>query len=98
MPYEHVPSAQVAQLQSTKLDAMNAFYIATLGSAKSLSLDKRVGNFLPGKEADFVCLDLEATPLLKYVFLCTCAGVGVWGCVGVRRRLMSCVWILKPLP
>jgi len=34
-----------------------ALYLATLGGAKVLSLDKEIGNFTPGKEADFIVLD-----------------------------------------
>ena len=30
-----------------------------------VNLDERIGNFTPGKEADFVVLDLAATPLLE---------------------------------
>jgi guanine deaminase len=44
---------------------MQAFYLATLGGAKSLYLDQRLGNFAVGKEADFVVLDLDATPIMK---------------------------------
>lgn len=36
---------------------VEALYLATLGGAKVLSLDNRIGNFKPGKEADFVVLD-----------------------------------------
>ena len=38
--------------------------MATLGGAKVLGMDKYVGNFEPGKEADFVVMDLKATPLI----------------------------------
>lgn len=55
---------KVVQLQKQKLSAMLGFYLATLGGAKALSLDDRLGNFAPGKEADFVVLDPTATPLL----------------------------------
>ena len=44
---------------------MKAFYLVTLGGAKSLYLDQRLGNFEAGKEADFVVLDLAATPIMK---------------------------------
>jgi guanine deaminase len=44
---------------------MKAFYLATLGGAKSLYLDSQLGNFAVGKEADFVVLDLAATPIMK---------------------------------
>lgn len=56
---------KVAQLQNDKLSAFEAFYLATLGGARALSLDNVLGNFDPGKEADFVILDPGATPLLR---------------------------------
>jgi len=55
---------KVAQLERQRLSPLRAFYLATLGGARGLHLDDRIGNFEPGKEADFVALDLEATPLL----------------------------------
>jgi guanine deaminase len=55
---------QVAQLQGQSLSAFQAFYLATLGGAKALSLDAHIGNFDLGKEADFVVLDPQATPLM----------------------------------
>lgn len=36
------------------------FYAATLGGAKALMQEERIGNFLPGKDADFVILDARA--------------------------------------
>ena len=41
-----------------------ALPISTLGGAKALSLDDRLGSIKPGKEADFALLDPAATPLL----------------------------------
>jgi len=55
---------KVGQLQGDNLDPLHAFYLGTLAGAKALHVDGRVGNLLPGKEADFVVLDLSATPLL----------------------------------
>lgn len=59
---------KVMQLQQQKLSAYEAFYLATLGGAKSLSLDHLIGNFEVGKEADFVVIDPCSTPLqqLRY--------------------------------
>ncbi|MCX5386879.1 guanine deaminase [Streptomyces sp. NBC_00083] len=59
-----------------KLTAWRAFYLATLGGARALYLDKPyennkglggpgIGSFRPGNEADFVVLDLAATPVIK---------------------------------
>lgn len=56
---------KVAQLNSEKLSAMQAFYLATLGGARALDLDRMIGNFEPGKEADFVVLNLASTPLVE---------------------------------
>jgi guanine deaminase len=55
---------KVAQLTGQRLSAWRAFYLATLGGARSLGLDDRIGNFEPGKEADFVVLRLDPTPLM----------------------------------
>lgn len=55
---------KVLQLQNTTLTVHEGLYLATLGSAAALRLDSLLGNFEPGKEADFVVLDPESTPLL----------------------------------
>jgi guanine deaminase len=54
---------KVMQLQGDSLSAHQALHLATLGSAESLSLGAHIGNFEPGKEADFIVLDDAATPL-----------------------------------
>ncbi len=56
---------QIAQLQDQRLHPPRAFYLATLGGARILGLDVRIGHFGIGCEADFVVLDLAATPLLE---------------------------------
>ena len=56
---------KVQQLISEKLSPLRAFYMATLGNARALYLDDAIGNFTPGKEADFVVLDEQATPLIE---------------------------------
>ncbi|MFT5692788.1 MAG: guanine deaminase [Oceanicoccus sp.] len=57
---------KIMQLQGQSLHPYQAFYWLTLGNAKSLRLDHLLGNFEAGKEADFLILDMCATPLLKY--------------------------------
>jgi guanine deaminase len=54
-----------ASLQSYRLRASEAFYHATLGGAHALRLDDKIGNFAPGKEADFVVIDPDVTPLQR---------------------------------
>ena len=56
---------KVLQLQNHSLSVFQAFYLATLGAATALSLEDKIGSFEPGKEADFVVWDLQATPLMK---------------------------------
>lgn len=56
---------KVMQLQGQSLSIFQAFYLATLGAARSLSIDDKLGSFDVGKEADFVVLDLQATPLME---------------------------------
>ncbi|WP_407279942.1 guanine deaminase [Aromatoleum evansii] len=55
---------KVLQLNGQSLSPERAFYLATLGGARSLYLDDRIGSFAPGCEGDFVVLDPAATPLL----------------------------------
>lgn len=55
---------KVAQLRGQRLSPWQAFYLATLGGARALALDEYIGNFAPGKEADFVVLRLDSTPLM----------------------------------
>lgn len=57
---------KVLQLQNQTLSPFEAFYLATLGGAKAIDISDKVGNFTPGKEADFIVLNLSgSTPLLK---------------------------------
>ncbi|MGZ6039348.1 MAG: guanine deaminase [Phenylobacterium sp.] len=55
---------KVGQLGGEALDPMHAFYLATLAGARAMKIDGHVGNLAPGKEADFLVIDLAATPLL----------------------------------
>ncbi len=55
---------KVGQLRGDNLNPLHAFYLGTLAGARALRIDDKVGNLAPGKEADFLVLDLAATPLL----------------------------------
>ncbi len=56
---------KVCHLKGHKLEPYKSFYLATLGGARALNMGDKVGNFEVGKEADFLVLDLAATPLLE---------------------------------
>jgi guanine deaminase len=57
---------KVAALRGDRLNAVQAFYLATLGGAHSLYLDDRLGKIEAGYDADLCILDPKATPLLAY--------------------------------
>lgn len=57
---------KTAQSVGRPLDAIQAFWLATLGGARALRLDDRIGRVAPGYEADLCVLDLKATPLLAF--------------------------------
>lgn len=50
--------------RSLRLSAAKALYSVTLGSAASLHLENKIGNFEVGKAADFVVLDTGASRVL----------------------------------
>ncbi|MDJ0958847.1 MAG: guanine deaminase, partial [Arenicellales bacterium] len=57
---------KVAQMTGYSLGAPHTFYLATLGAARALYLDDKIGSIAVGKEADMVVLDLKATPILEH--------------------------------
>lgn len=51
-----------AEAERNKISPYRGFWSITLGGAEALYIDDLVGNFQPGKEADFVALDWTAGP------------------------------------
>lgn len=49
-----------------RLPADEAFYLATLGGARALGWEDRIGSLAPGSEADIVVLDSRATPAMAH--------------------------------
>jgi guanine deaminase len=56
---------KVQQVQGVSLSPFHLWYLATLGGARTLSLDGESGSIELGKSADFLVLDLHATPLVS---------------------------------
>jgi len=55
---------KVMQLRGQRLDPLSSFYKVTLGNARALSLEDRIGSIAPGRDADLVVLDAGATPAM----------------------------------
>ncbi len=53
---------KVMQLRGQRLTPFRSFFHMTLGNARAMSLEGRIGSLEPGKEADIVVLDSSATP------------------------------------
>ena len=56
---------KVLQLQGQRLDPLTSFYRITLGNARALSLEERIGTLDEGTDADLVVLDANATPAMR---------------------------------
>lgn len=54
-------SYKVQQLRGYSMSVFESLYKCTLGSAKALKLDDRIGSFEPGREADFIVVDYTST-------------------------------------
>ena len=55
---------KVLQLQGQRMTPLESFYRITLGNARALSLEDKIGSLEPGREADIVVLDAAATPAM----------------------------------
>jgi len=56
---------KVAALRGQPLPALAAFYMMTLGNARAMGLEQRIGSFAAGREADLVVLDTRATAAME---------------------------------
>jgi guanine deaminase len=57
---------KVLQLNGQSWPAAQAFYQMTLGNARALGLEDRIGAVAPGREADLIVLDSRATPAMAH--------------------------------
>ncbi|WP_456390365.1 guanine deaminase [Profundibacter sp.] len=55
---------EIGQLTGTSLHPAQLYWLATVGSARALHLDNRIGNLAVGHEADLVVLNLTSTPAI----------------------------------
>ncbi|MBK9081738.1 MAG: guanine deaminase [Rhizobiales bacterium] len=53
-------------MHGERLPADQAFYLATLGGARALGLQDKIGSLAEGAEADVVALDSRATPAMAH--------------------------------
>jgi guanine deaminase len=56
---------KVTHLQGSVFSGFQGLFLATLGGARALSLEDKLGNFEVGKEADFIVVNPQSTPLMK---------------------------------
>ena len=57
---------KVAALRGTRLNAIQALFLATHGGARAMRLDDRIGTLQVDRDADLCVLDPLATPLLAF--------------------------------
>lgn len=56
---------EICRLNGYSLHPAKAYYLATVGSARVMRLDDRIGNIEAGHEADFIVVDLNSTPVIE---------------------------------
>ena len=56
---------KVTALRGQPLPALAAFYMMTLGNARAMGLEQRIGSFAAGREADLVVIDTRATAAME---------------------------------
>ncbi|MCW8995630.1 MAG: guanine deaminase, partial [Psychromonas sp.] len=66
--YKVVLLQQQGKDKITPLSALEGFYLATLGGAKALYLDDKIGSLAPGYEADFIVLNWSSTTVQSLRF------------------------------
>ncbi|MGO4622680.1 guanine deaminase [Ensifer sp. 2TAB8] len=55
---------KILQLQGERLNPFDSFFMMTRGNAEALSLVDRIGTLESGTDADFIVLDMAATPAM----------------------------------
>lgn len=55
---------EIGQLRGHAPHPAELWWLATEGSARALRMDDRIGNLVPGREADIIAIDLRSTPAI----------------------------------
>jgi len=56
---------EISQFHGVSLPPEELFYAASLGGAKTLHLEEKIGRIAPGYEADVTVIDLKSTPMIE---------------------------------
>lgn len=56
---------KVQQINGYSMSSLESFYSITLGAARALKMEDKIGSFKPGNEADFVVLDYNVPQIQK---------------------------------
>ncbi|MEM8537926.1 MAG: guanine deaminase [Pseudomonadota bacterium] len=56
---------EIAQLSGHALHPSQLWWLATAGSARALHLEHKIGNILPGHEADLIAIDPASVPAIR---------------------------------
>ncbi len=59
-------SYEICRLRGYGLHPAKAYYLATVGSARVMRMEDRIGNLAAGREADFIVIDLQSTEAIAH--------------------------------
>ncbi len=85
---------KVLQLRGQRLNPFQSFYMMTLGNARALSMEDRIGTLEEGTEADIVVLDSSATSPMR---LRMAAGATLEQELFLLQTLVTTAPLLKPM-
>lgn len=64
-PFQTMKAAyEIARFHNDAISPLENFYTATLGGARALHLEDKIGQIAPGHEADVTVIDLNSTPII----------------------------------
>jgi guanine deaminase len=86
---------EIAQLRGQALHPSHLWWLATVGSARALHAEDKIGNIAKGMEADLVVLNLASTPAIAQA---TTRATDIWSALFPTimlgdDRAVQAVWI-----